>query len=55
MGGVHGETDVEKADILRQRQLEMDGLKVSRFTNEEVLKTKEVVIEKITLLINELS
>src|SRR5215510_9630400 len=53
-GCVHGEKEVEQADILRQRQLEMDGLTVTRFTNEEVLKSKEVVIEKIKLLINEL-
>ena len=52
-GDVHGEREVQEADIERQRQLELDGLKVKRFTNEEVLKTKEVVIEQINLLINE--
>jgi cyclase len=54
-GSVHGEKEVRDADMERQGQLELDGLKVVRFTNEEVLKTGEVVIEKITLLINELS
>lgn len=52
-GSVHGEKDVRAADVERQRQLELDGLKVIRFTNEEVLKTKEVVIEQINLLINQ--
>jgi cyclase len=54
-GSVHGEKEVREADMERQRQLELDGLKVWRFTNEEVLKKKEVVIEQINLLINELS
>jgi cyclase len=52
-GSVHGDKEVEKADKERQRQLELDGLKVLRFTNEEVLKAKEVVIEQIILLNNE--
>jgi very-short-patch-repair endonuclease len=52
-GSVHGEQDVKEVDIERQRQLEREGLKVERFTNEEVLKKKEEVIEKIILLINE--
>jgi cyclase len=54
-GSVHGEKNVSEADVERQRQLELEGLKVIRFTNEEVLKKKEVVIEEIKLLINELS
>jgi very-short-patch-repair endonuclease len=41
-------------DVERQRQLERDGLRVIRFTNEEVLKKKEIVIEEINLLINQL-
>lgn len=52
-GSVHGEQDVREVDMERQRQLERDGLKVVRFTNEEVLKKKEDVIEQIILLINE--
>jgi very-short-patch-repair endonuclease len=48
---VHGEREVQEADM--ERQLELDGLKVIRFTNEEILKTKEVVIDRINLLINE--
>jgi cyclase len=54
-GSIHDLTAIKAADIERQRQLEMDGLIVIRFTNEEVLKTKEVVIEQINFLINELS
>jgi cyclase len=52
-GSVHGEREVQEADMERQRQLELDGLTVKRFTNEEVLKKKEEVIERIILLINE--
>lgn len=54
-GSIHNLQVVNDVDVERQRQLEMEGLKVIRFTNEEILKTKEVVIEKIKLLINELS
>lgn len=52
-GSVHGEKEVSEMDAERQRQLERDGLKVIRFTNEEVLKKKEIVIKAINLLINE--
>jgi len=54
-GSVHGDKEVGDADKERQRQLELDGLKVIRFTNEEILKKREVIEEKIKLLINELS
>jgi cyclase len=53
-GCVHGEKEVQEADVERQRQLKQEGLKLIRFTNEEVLKTKEIVIEQINLLINQL-
>src|SRR5689334_17902847 len=46
-GSVHDLKEVQEADLMRQRQLETDGLKVVRFTNEEILKTKELVIERI--------
>ena len=52
-GSMHGLKEVQDADVERQRQLEMDGLKVVRFTNEKILKRKEEVIEQIILLINE--
>ncbi|WP_394347800.1 endonuclease domain-containing protein [Niastella caeni] len=54
-GSIHNLQAVKDVDVERQRQLELDGLKIVRFTNEEILKTKERVIEKINLLINELS
>ena len=54
-GSIHNFEAIKEIDTLRQKQLKMDGLIVIRFTNKEVLKTKEVVIEKIKLLINELS
>jgi cyclase len=52
-GSVHGDHEVREADVERQRQLELEGLKVIRFTNEDVLKKKEIVIEEIILFINE--
>jgi imidazole glycerol-phosphate synthase subunit HisF len=52
-GWVHQKEEVMEADVVRQRQLEREGLKVIRFTNEEVLKKKDKVIEEIHLLINE--
>jgi very-short-patch-repair endonuclease len=54
-GSIHDMQEVKDVDVERQRQLELEGLKVIRFTNEEILKTGEVVIGKIKLLINELS
>jgi imidazole glycerol-phosphate synthase subunit HisF len=54
-GSVHNLKEIKEADLERQKLLEMEGLKVIRFTNEDILKTKEVVVEKIKLLINELS
>ena len=51
---MHDLKEVKDVDIERQRQLELEGLKVIRFTNEEVLKKKEIVIEQINLLINQL-
>jgi very-short-patch-repair endonuclease len=44
---VHTEPEVRDADTERQRQLELNALKLIRFTNEEVLKKKEIVIEEI--------
>ena len=53
-GSVHFEKEVREADAERQRQLELDWLRAIRFTNEEVLKKKEIVTEEINLLINQL-
>ena len=54
-GSIHNLEAVKKEDEERQKQLETDGLKVVRFTNEEILKNEEIVIQKINLLITELS
>jgi len=54
-GSIHTLQEVKDVDLERQRLLELEGLKIIRFTNEEILKTREVVIEQINLLINELS
>jgi cyclase len=52
-GPVHNKEDVRKRDIERQKILESEGLGVFRFTNEEVMRYPERVIEKIKLLLHD--
>jgi very-short-patch-repair endonuclease len=52
-GSVHGDPEVREADTERQRQLELEGLKVVRFTNEDVMKNRDKLVEQIVLLMNE--
>ena len=54
-GNIHDLVSVRQADQERQRSLEADGLHVMRFTNTEILKNKEKVIEKINILLTEKS
>jgi len=53
-GKIHDSDAVIIEDEKRQNQLELDGLKVVRFRNEEILKKSEIVFENINLLITEL-
>lgn len=46
-GGIHLEPDVSRNDQIRQTELESNGLKVLRFTNQEVLCNMEGVLEAI--------
>ena len=46
-GNVHEQERVKTLDELRQRQWEADGLKVIRFTNEEVKLGIDSVIKRI--------
>jgi cyclase len=46
-GNIHAVEEVKSNDIVRQKLLEEDGLKVLRFTNEEVFKQLEIVIKEI--------
>jgi cyclase len=47
-GLVHGREEVRASDQERQKILEQEGIKVIRFTNEEVLKNVEGIIQRIT-------
>ncbi len=51
-GIIHQLADVAKNDIERQRNLELDGLKVIRFTNDQVFNHLEKVLETIKHAIN---
>ena len=46
-GGQHFEPDGIERDAERTRHLEADGLRVLRFTNVEVLKETEAVLDQI--------
>lgn len=48
-GDIHNQEEVRALDTLRQRQLEADGLKVIRFTNEEIKLGIESVIRTIEI------
>lgn len=52
-GPIHEKEENKIADIERQSQLEIQGIRIVRFTNNEVLKHFETVIEKINLIIDE--
>jgi very-short-patch-repair endonuclease len=46
-GGVHTNTEVAEYDIGREAEIEKFGLKIIRFTNNEVFNNSKSVIEKI--------
>jgi cyclase len=46
-GNIHEIASVQQDDQERQRTLETEGLHVIRFTNTEILKEREIVIDKI--------
>ncbi len=52
-GDIHFNEEAQKADDERAKAIEDLGLKVIRFTNEEVFKNLEEVIAEITKLVNE--
>ena len=53
-GGIHNKVEIKINDAIRQRDIESFGIKVIRFTNEEVIRTPEKVMEKLVKDINEL-
>ena len=48
-GSIHNNEEVKKNDAGRQMIIESEGLNILRFTNDEVTKQLEIVIEKIQL------
>jgi len=48
-GGIHKNRDVKRHDINRTSELENMGVRVIRFTNEEVIGEIEEVLKKIAL------
>lgn len=52
-GSIHNENKIIQNDIERQRNLEAQGVKFIRFTNEEIMLNLEEVIEKIDFIIDE--
>ena len=54
-GSIHNLEDVKNNDRERQRLLEKDGLRVVRFTNNELIHTYEKVIEELNTLIQKIA
>lgn len=52
-GSIHNKSEVKINDEIRQEHVESFGIKVIRFTNEEVIRTPENVMDKITEIIKE--
>lgn len=46
-GGIHNNPDVYEHDVNRTAELEKSGIKIIRFTNEEVMNDTDNVIAKI--------
>lgn len=53
-GSIHNLEEVEKNDIERQQLLKQDGLKVIRFSNEEILNSLEKVKDSINFTVQKL-
>lgn len=53
-GGIHEKSDVKINDAKRQAEIESFGIKVIRFTNEQVVKTPETVLQNISNTLKEL-
>ena len=53
-GGIHNNADVKVNDTIRQEEIESFGIKVIRFTNEQVIQTPEIILQSISSTIKEL-
>ncbi|MEO6721144.1 MAG: endonuclease domain-containing protein [Ferruginibacter sp.] len=47
-GSIHNETAVKENDHIRREHIESFGITVIRFTNDQVVKTPEIVLKNIT-------
>jgi len=54
-GSIHNLKEVKNNDIERQRHLEKDGLRVVRFTNDELIYNYKKVIEDLNILIQKIA
>lgn len=52
-GGIHNNKEAKEYDDGRTYEMEQYGLKVIRFTNEEVTKNMKMVLEKIREILKE--
>ncbi len=46
-GSIHKNNNIHKYDLLRQKELETLGIRFMRFTNEEIFKDIDTVLNKI--------
>jgi very-short-patch-repair endonuclease/dTDP-glucose pyrophosphorylase len=53
-GGIHNKEEVKINDETRQSEIEALGITVMRFTNEQVLKTPEIILEQINKKIEDI-
>lgn len=53
-GSIHDLKEMIESDLQRQKELEMMGMKVHRFNNEEVLEQPARVIEQLQHIISQL-
>ncbi len=54
-GGIHDKPDVKINDAIRKNDIESFGIKVIRFTNEQVLQTPEIILNQIVDTIKKLT
>lgn len=53
-GGIHNKGEVKISDTTRQAEIESLGIKVIRFTNQQVIQTPEIILQSISNMIKTL-
>ncbi len=51
-GSIHEVEHIKQNDLLRQKWIEENGIRVLRFTNKDVLETGELVLQAIRIFLN---